>query len=143
MLLRLGFEPGNIHHVDDGQMAIEVFRTHFVAGKPFDLVLMDMSMPVLTGLEASLAIRHVERDVYAKRAADANADAPTPKHVPILAITAHATGEHAVYRSHGIQDVLVKPIKLPALKHMLEPYVDLSGKDDDTDVGKPASPTDE
>src|SRR5207244_1500129 len=57
--------------VGDGQAAVEA-----VAQQPFDVVLMDVQMPLLDGLEATAAIRAQEQT--------------TGTHLPILALTAHA-----------------------------------------------------
>jgi CheY-like chemotaxis protein len=90
-----GFE---LDVVENGKIAVE----RVVSGR-FDLVLMDLQMPVMDGLEATRAIRHWE----------ANADA---RPVPILALTAHAVGE-GVGRSleAGCTEHLTKPIKKATL----------------------------
>jgi two-component system, sensor histidine kinase and response regulator len=57
--------------VDDGQAALAA-----LAQQAFDLVLMDVQMPVLDGLEATAAIREQEKTTRA--------------HIPIIAMIAHA-----------------------------------------------------
>ncbi|MEX0282974.1 MAG: ATP-binding protein [Paracoccaceae bacterium] len=72
---------------------------------PYDLVLMDISMPKMDGIEATRAIRAGE--------------APGV-HLPIVAITAHAgASETERFLSAGMDDVLVKPISRAALREVL------------------------
>ena len=71
----------------------------------FDLVLMDIQMPVMDGLAAAVAIR-------------ALAD-PHKARIPILAISANVReSDIALYRSHGIDEVLTKPLR-PEILHSL------------------------
>ena len=70
----------------------------------FDLVLMDIQMPEVDGLEASAAIR--QREVR------------TGEHVPIVAMTAHAmSGDRERILAAGMDDYVSKPIDI---KHLLE-----------------------
>ncbi len=72
--------------------------------QPFDLVLMDMQMPVMDGVEATTRIR----------AGEAGLERAT---VPIIAMTADSTAE-ARQRclASGMNDHLTKPVKLDALE---------------------------
>jgi two-component system, sensor histidine kinase and response regulator len=66
--------------------------------KPFDVVLMDVQMPELDGLEATAAIRERERS--------------TGGHVPIVALTAHAMkGDAARCLRAGMDAYLAKPLQ--------------------------------
>jgi len=87
------------HHVtlvEDGAAALAA-----VKAQPFDLVLMDMRMPVMDGLAATQAIRAL--------------DGPAGE-VPILGLTANATPEDAARcLEAGMNDHLIKPIDRAAL----------------------------
>lgn len=83
--------------VEDGREAYEVFRNH-----EFDLVLMDVSMPEMDGIEATQAIRAYE--------------VTRTEATPIIALTAHAmTGDRDRFLAAGMDDDLSKPIEMTAL----------------------------
>jgi signal transduction histidine kinase/CheY-like chemotaxis protein len=70
----------------------------------FDLILMDVQMPEMDGLEATRLIRREEQ----RRA--------TSQRIPIMALTAHASPQqHEEYLAEGMDGVLTKPINLPTL----------------------------
>ena len=96
-------------HVDvaeNGALGVERFTT---AG-PYDLVLMDVEMPVMDGYDATRTIRAWERERGA---------APTP----IVALTAHsAQDEGEKSRDAGCVGFLMKPITRAALLEGLETY---------------------
>jgi signal transduction histidine kinase/ActR/RegA family two-component response regulator len=84
--------------VEDGAQALEAFKR-----EAFDLVLMDMQMPVMDGLTATAAIRAFE-------AQDGRA------RTPILMLTANAMAEHVeAGRAAGADGHLTKPLTLAAL----------------------------
>ncbi len=72
----------------------------------FDVVLMDMQMPEMSGLEATMQIRREE--------------ANSGRRVPIVALTANTTPEdrHACLHA-GMDEVLPKPVSIPRLRAML------------------------
>jgi len=97
--------------VDDGALAVEAWR----AGE-FDLILMDMQMPVMDGLTAVRAIR----------AAEAQSSRPRS---PIIALTADVMSHHLEeYRHVGIDAVVAKPIQFAelaqAMQTLLDPQID-------------------
>jgi signal transduction histidine kinase/CheY-like chemotaxis protein len=85
---------------DSGQAAVEAMR-----GGAFDLVLMDIQMPVMDGFQATAAIRASEGDGAT---------------VPIVALTAHAqVGYDAVCLAAGMDGYLSKPLDRTALRRVL------------------------
>jgi len=79
----------------DGEMGIEVTRSK----KP-DLILMDMSLPVVDGWEAT---RQIKAD-------------PALRHIPIIALTAHAmANDREKALEAGCNEYDTKPIELPRL----------------------------
>lgn len=75
------------------------------ATKPYDLILMDIQMPEMDGLEVSKKIRLNEKPGH---------------HIPIIALTAHAleNEKHAILCA-GMDDYLTKPIDEYALQQIL------------------------
>jgi signal transduction histidine kinase/CheY-like chemotaxis protein len=98
VLAYLKRHPYQIESAEDGLTAVDKFK----AGR-FDLVLLDMQMPVMDGYAAACAIRQWEKDQELP---------PTP----IIALTAHALKEDAQKSlDAGCTAHLTKPIKKTAL----------------------------
>ncbi len=91
LLQKQGFQ---LTQVDDGEAAV-----HAAAAQSFDLILMDMQMPRMSGLEATLAIREAEQ-----------AANTTP--VPIIALTANVMeGDRVECLAVGMNGYVAKPIR--------------------------------
>lgn len=105
MLEEVGAE---VTPVVNGKEAIEAFQ-NAPLGK-FDMILMDIMMPVIDGLEATKMIRSMKR--------------PDAKTIPIIAMTANAFKED-VLRCHkaGMNEHLAKPIDLKLMKEILLKYI--------------------
>jgi CheY-like chemotaxis protein len=83
----------------------------------FDIVLMDVQMPDMDGLEATSAIRARERG--------------GPVHIPIIAMTAHAmTGDRERCLQAGMDDYLSKPIRAHELLSLLTKYCEANAATD-------------
>ncbi|MBC7899162.1 MAG: response regulator [Saprospiraceae bacterium] len=89
----------------DGYDAVEKAHEH----QP-DIILMDISMPVLDGLDAIRAIRQF----------DLSAD------IPILAVTAYGDFYRQRALDAGCTDVLTKPLKFEDLKATIDHYIKIS-----------------
>jgi PAS domain S-box-containing protein len=88
--------------VEDGQQALQALRA-----ARFDLVLMDIRMPVMDGIEATQAIR-------------ADASLGEMRSVPIVAVTAHAlAGDRERFLAAGMNDYLPKPVVVADLSCLL------------------------
>ncbi len=97
----------------DGEAAAAAFA-QALPTDPFDLVLMDVEMPLLNGLQATQRIRAAEQD-----AAKADGAKPRPP-VRIMALTAHTTPEeHEKCRQSGMDEVLVKPVRKDKMRALL------------------------
>jgi signal transduction histidine kinase/CheY-like chemotaxis protein len=89
----------------NGREALEVLEK-----ERFDLVFMDVQMPIMDGLEATAAIRKRER---------ASGD-----HLPVVALTAHAMkGDREKCLAGGMDGYLTKPIRPQELDEVLQTYL--------------------
>ncbi|CEH17888.1 probable nik-1 protein (os-1p protein) [Ceraceosorus bombacis] len=81
--------------VDNGQLAVMAVKK-----RKYDVILMDVSMPVMGGIEATIAIREFESTL------------PTDDRVPIVALTAHAMlGDKEKCLQAGMSAYVSKPIR--------------------------------
>jgi two-component system cell cycle response regulator DivK len=92
----------------NGQQAID-----FAAAEKPDLILMDMSLPVMDGWEATRRLKAGE----------------ATKQIPIIALTAHAMPEdERKSREAGCDDYDTKPIELPRLLEKMDALLGNSSK---------------
>ena len=99
--------------VETGEMALEAVRS-----RHYDLVLMDMEMPVMDGLQATRAIRALP----GQRSA-----------VPIIALTANALSSAAQRcRAAGMNDVVTKPVDRDSLFRAID--AQLPGRPDEQEA---------
>ena len=98
----------DVHEARDGHMAIQAVEAAANSGRPFDLVLMDVQMPVMSGHEAAAELR---------KSWSASA-------LPIIALTAAAlVSEREQALAAGMNDFLTKPIDAPSLRRTLARHV--------------------
>ena len=94
MIVKVGLETRG-HRVTEVENGAEAYQAATV--KRFDVILMDMQMPVMDGTEATRRIRALP---------------PPFSEVPIIALTADAMTEHRpAYMEAGLNDFLTKPIE--------------------------------
>jgi signal transduction histidine kinase/DNA-binding response OmpR family regulator len=80
-----------------------------LAAHSFDLVLMDIQMPVMDGFQATAALRETEKQ--------------TGAHMPVIAMTAHAlSGYREKCLAAGMDGYVTKPVRLGLLLEALAPY---------------------
>lgn len=95
MLIMKLFEKTDliVEQAENGAEAVQAYRN-----KQYDLILMDLQMPVMGGLAATGEIRKIEQE--------------TGRHVPIIAMTANAMKEdREACMSAGMDDFITKPVK--------------------------------
>lgn len=102
IMSRQGFDCTS---VQDGKQAVEAWeRDHF------DLIIMDVQMPVMDGLTATRLIREKERE--------------RGEHIPIIATTAFALDQdREICREAGMDEYLSKPLNLELLLGLIEKHV--------------------
>ncbi|WP_267397690.1 MULTISPECIES: PAS domain S-box protein [unclassified Sphingomonas] len=107
--------------VADGQQAVDEVRQSVANGTPFDLIFMDMQMPVMDGLAATQAIRGSEQT--------------GDRRLPIIALTANAfASDLEACRAAGMDDHVAKPVSMEALLLAVDRWARLA----DTQAAVPA-----
>jgi PAS domain S-box-containing protein len=101
MLERWGVQ---VEQAENGSFAVAAVQSAADAGQPFDAVLMDVQMPVMSGHEATRALR----------------DCDAGRHLPVIALTAAAlVTERDEALASGMNDFLTKPIDAERLRSTL------------------------
>jgi CheY-like chemotaxis protein len=101
-LERMGF---SVVIADNGEAGLKAFES-----APFDLIFMDVQMPVMDGYEATRRIRAIEPAGQSR--------------TPIIALTADAMPEHLdMCRSAGMDDCLSKPIEVDQLRAVIDKFL--------------------
>jgi signal transduction histidine kinase/CheY-like chemotaxis protein len=105
LLAKMGHRPTM---VEDGAAALEAWQAAHARGAPFDLILMDVQMPGIDGIESTQRIR----------VAEAAAELPP---TPIVALSANAfAGHRDACREAGMDGFLVKPLDREHLAEWLD-----------------------
>ncbi|MBK8046806.1 MAG: response regulator [Anaerolineales bacterium] len=88
--------------VGNGRAALAALET-----QPVDLVLMDIQMPEMSGIDATQTLRRLE--------------VGTDRHLPIIAMTAHAMkGDAEACLAAGMDDYIAKPVQAQELYRVIE-----------------------
>lgn len=104
LLSRKGF---NFTKAENGLEALNAYKKE---SEKFSMVLMDVQMPQMDGLEATAEIRKIEDG--------------SDMHIPIVAMTAHAMkGDKEKFINAGMDDYLSKPVNPQALYSTIEKYL--------------------
>ncbi|WP_052507468.1 PAS domain S-box protein [Desulfonatronovibrio magnus] len=108
---------------ENGQKVLDLLQE-----QDFDLILMDIQMPVMDGLEATRAIRSWK-------------DLGQKKDIPIIAMTAYAmAGDREKFLEAGMDDYLAKPVTIDALNSALEKIKKSSQGTVDRIISNPSPP---
>lgn len=91
-------ENWTVHEAADGREALALIRNH-----PFDLILLDVTMPGIDGFQVVREIRRMNRSI------------------PVLAVTAHSDCDEELKKA-GMTDVLLKPVNEQQLLQMIRQY---------------------
>ncbi len=107
MLLKLGY---TVDVVDNGQKALDMLaNASSPKSKVYQLVLMDIQMPIMDGYTATQKIRQMEGKV---------------KDIPIIAMTAGARQEDKQQAlDAGMNDFITKPVRMTELADMIKKYL--------------------
>ncbi|KAJ3154316.1 hypothetical protein HDU89_008384 [Geranomyces variabilis] len=95
--------------VENGKLAVELFQK-----EAFDLILMDVQMPIMGGFEATQCIRQIEKQM--------GHDSPL-KRIPIIAVTAHAMiGDREKCLRAGMDEYVTKPLRMNELNAIINRF---------------------
>ncbi len=89
---------------NNGEDAVSAFKRG-----GFDVILIDVEIPVMDGLEATVAIRDLEKST----------------HIPIIGIVTHAMeGDRERFLAAGMDEYISRPVKMKALSEVLRRFMD-------------------
>ncbi|MBF0316891.1 MAG: response regulator [Nitrospirae bacterium] len=113
---RLAHRGHTVVVAQNGIEAVEWFKNDH-----FDLILMDIQMPLMDGLQATRRIRDLETQYNTAMVSTESSAAPSPVHIPIIALTAGVmNGEIERYLQEGIDAVIGKPVDFDRLFDTIE-----------------------
>ncbi|MDR1590260.1 MAG: response regulator [Oscillospiraceae bacterium] len=122
LLSEMGF---SVHLAENGQRGVEAFLAN-----SYDLVFMDIRMPVMDGLEAAREIRRIEAEWASSGAPDGR-----PARVPIIAMTANAMREdRELSREAGMDGHISKPIDIGEIQSVLRSVLPGAGSGQNGEV---------
>lgn len=103
MLNKMGYS--NVEEAEDGDPAWKMINSASDEGKPYDFIVSDWNMPVMTGLDLLKNIRSSEK--YKK--------------LPFLMVTAEAEQANVVIAvKAGVSNFVVKPFSIQTLKEKID-----------------------
>ena len=95
----------NVSLANNGEEALEARKAN-----RYDMIFMDVQMPVMGGVEATHKILEYEKE-------------NNLAHVPIIALTANAlAGDREKYMSEGMDDYATKPLDIKVIENLVEKY---------------------
>jgi hypothetical protein len=106
-LLKIFFkkQPYDLDVAINGEKAVDLYKK-----KEYDIILMDIQMPILDGIETARIIRSIEIKLK--------------KHTPIIALTGHANEtDKENCLNAGMDDFVIKPYELEDLLYVINKYV--------------------
>jgi signal transduction histidine kinase/CheY-like chemotaxis protein/HPt (histidine-containing phosphotransfer) domain-containing protein len=115
ILEKMGYHADAVANGAEAVKALEMM--------PYDIVLMDVQMPEMDGLEATKEIRRLETACPGKLASGAGRQSSIQR-VPIIAMTAHAMkGDREMCLNAGMDDYVTKPVQPVALAETIARWV--------------------
>jgi PAS domain S-box-containing protein len=106
----------DIDLAENGEQSVSAFDQ-----KDYDLIFMDLQMPVMDGTQATKKIRQREQ---AYLSGSLQSPFPRKKRVPIVAMTAHAmTGDREKCLAAGMDDYIAKPLRKAELLSMVDKWL--------------------
>jgi signal transduction histidine kinase/CheY-like chemotaxis protein len=102
----------------------EGFDAYILNNKSYDVIFMDIQMPVMNGIDATKRILEYEKDNFLE-------------HTPIIAVTANALkGDRERFLAEGLDEYVSKPIDLNKFITVLRAFFPMNSKEEDTSITK-------
>jgi signal transduction histidine kinase/DNA-binding response OmpR family regulator/HPt (histidine-containing phosphotransfer) domain-containing protein len=116
--------------VSNGEEAVEAFKT-----AEYDMILMDVQMPVMDGISAAKKIRAIERKLNLEKK-------KKNRRITIVAMTASAMkGDRQICLDAGMDDYLAKPVSLDALQDKIRKWLPVGNRTLETFQQDPVGPS--
>lgn len=111
VLERMLCQFGEVVAVENGSEAVQAAEEALLTDDPFDLILLDISMPVMDGIAALHAIREAEKRHGEKRS-------------QVFMVTAHGSPDYMLQalENEGCDEFIVKPVIRRSLLALLEKH---------------------
>lgn len=107
-----------VDSAENGQLAVEAAMAH---DEGYDIILMDISMPVMNGFEATRAIREIERTRRVAWNDGQSLDGQGPQQALIIALTGLASSrDQAEAFRNGVDLFLTKPVSFKEVGRILD-----------------------
>ncbi len=93
---------GQVRASSNGHEALDFFKRAIEMGNPFDIVLLDIAMPEISGLEVLVQIRQIEDENIV----------PEKKQAKVLMVTSHSQKDLVIAsKNSGCDGYIIKPFK--------------------------------
>jgi CheY-like chemotaxis protein len=134
---RLKLQGHTVRIAGNGAEAVKAFQQ-----EQFDIILMDVHMPQMDGIEATVIIRAIERERVNNNSDDDKIDIDNSvSHIPVIALTASIMKDEIKrFLAAGMDSFVGKPIDFNELTRVLDKYIPYKNSEDNQEDCDEAAP---